>query len=208
MKGEARHWLKTIGVALLLWALVMGLLWLAVGPRTAHALGNDRYDADIRAASQQWLPGHDWLRYRALLWQESRLDPDARSPAGAEGIAQFMPGTWATVAKAIGAGGLSPRMARPAIDAGAYYLHSRLRIWTEPRPRLERRRLAEACYNAGAGHIVNAQRQCRSYGVLECRDWGQIKLFLPAVTGRHAAETMSYVASIEHWHRLFQASYR
>ncbi|MAW84930.1 MAG: lytic transglycosylase [Phyllobacteriaceae bacterium] len=28
-----------------------------------------------------------------LIWKESRFDPDAVSPAGAEGIAQFMPGT-------------------------------------------------------------------------------------------------------------------
>jgi membrane-bound lytic murein transglycosylase F len=96
-------------------------------------------------------------------------------------------------------------MARPAIDAGAWYLSSRMRIWTEPRPAIERRRLGEACYNAGCGHIINAQRLCRSYGVLDCRDWHQIGLFLPAVTGRHAAETLSYVASIEHWQQAMRS---
>src|ERR1700740_2587741 len=31
-----------------------------------------------------------------LIWQESRFDPSAVSPAGAQGIAQFMPATAAT----------------------------------------------------------------------------------------------------------------
>jgi len=31
--------------------------------------------------------------FARLIWKESRFDPDALSPAGAEGIAQFMPGT-------------------------------------------------------------------------------------------------------------------
>lgn len=172
----------------------------------AEAVGHTRYDADIRAASHRHLPGHDWVRYRALLWQESRLNPDARSPVGAEGIAQFMPGTWETASRAIGAGGVSPRMVRPAIDAGAWYLAGRKRIWTEPRPPLEQRRLGEASYNAGAGNIIQAQRRCRAYGLLQCRYWSEIKLFLPAITGRHAAETMSYVASIEEWTRRMRAA--
>lgn len=190
-------------IAALLVALVLALATCA---DAAHALGHTRYDADIRAASQRHLPGQDWVRYRALLWQESRLNPDAESPVGATGIAQFMPGTWQTASRAIGAGGASPRMVRPAIDAGAWYLASRARIWTEPRPVIERRRLGEACYNAGCGHIIEAQRRCRAYGVLGCRDWTEIKLFLPSVTGRHAAETMSYVASIEEWQRRMHAA--
>lgn len=32
----------------------------------------------------------------AQLYQESGFNPDAKSPAAAQGIAQFIPGTWAT----------------------------------------------------------------------------------------------------------------
>jgi len=51
---------------------------------------NDYID---RAATRTGVP-RDLLR--ALLWQESGFDPTISSPAGAVGIAQFMPTTWAT----------------------------------------------------------------------------------------------------------------
>ena len=55
----------------------------------------DNYRADICSAievfSAHWnLPVGYFAR---LIWQESRFDPGALSPAGAQGIAQFMPAT-------------------------------------------------------------------------------------------------------------------
>ena len=46
-----------------------------------------------RAAADNALPEEFFTR---LIWQESRFDPGAVSPAGAQGIAQFMPQTAAT----------------------------------------------------------------------------------------------------------------
>lgn len=176
---------------------------LLAGP--AWALGTDIYDDRIYQANETWLPGQDWIRYRALLYQESRLQPDALSPVGAEGIAQFMPGTWGDVTKAMGMGAVSPRSASLAIEAGAFYLAGRMRFWTEPRPLLETRRLGEACYNAGCGNILSAQRVCRAspcHG--DCRYWSEIEVHLPQVTGRHADETRQYVERIEHWQRVMR----
>lgn len=65
------------------------------------------------AASRAGIDPHFFTR---LLWQESRFEPAARSPVGAQGIAQFMPGTAAMV-------GLDdPWNPAKAIDASARYL--------------------------------------------------------------------------------------
>lgn len=65
------------------------------------------------AATRAGVDPHFFAR---LLWQESRFEPAARSPVGAQGIAQFMPGTAAMV-------GLDdPWNPAKAIDASARYL--------------------------------------------------------------------------------------
>ena len=50
-----------------------------------------RADATSSAGN---VPGTDPPLLAAQLYQESGFDPTAVSPAGAIGIAQFMPGTW------------------------------------------------------------------------------------------------------------------
>ena len=66
--------------------------------------------------------------------------------------------------------------------------------WSSPRPQLERHRLAQSSYNAGAGNIIKAQSLCGG-----ARDWADIAPCLPRVTGRHAAETIGYVDAIAKW---------
>lgn len=185
--------------------LVVGLCLLAIaaggaGIPEAHALGTTRYDPCIRQAVAEWWPaGPDWLWWRAQLYQESRLEPDAVSPAGATGLAQFMPATWSDIAPALGYGTLPPTAACPAARAGAYYMARLHRFWSSPRPHMERHRLAQASYNAGAGSILAAQRRCNG-----ARDWHEIRECLPAVTGRHARETLTYVERIARWRKLME----
>lgn len=52
----------------------------------------DRYDSLIRYYAE--LNNLDWLLLKAQIKAESNFDPDARSKAGAVGLAQFMPLTW------------------------------------------------------------------------------------------------------------------
>src|SRR3972149_148459 len=109
------------------------LTLLLIGPLNAASLYPDRYDRDISQAAERYLPGVDWRLLKAQYDQESRLNPEAVSPVGAAGIAQFMPGTWAEVSRQIGAGQISPHMAEPAIEAGAYYMAQLRKSWSAPR---------------------------------------------------------------------------
>ncbi|TIM21263.1 MAG: lytic transglycosylase domain-containing protein, partial [Mesorhizobium sp.] len=75
--------------------LLCGLGWVtavqADPPRPAKQRLLDRVCNLIEAhADQNGLPKDFFAR---LIWKESRFDPSAVSPVGAEGIAQFMPGT-------------------------------------------------------------------------------------------------------------------
>jgi hypothetical protein len=76
-----------------------------------------------------------------LIWTESRFDALAVSPKGAQGIAQFMPGTAATVGLA------DPFDPGPAIAAAARHLAGL-------RAAFGNLGLAAAAYNAGAARVA------------------------------------------------------
>ena len=138
----------------------------------------------------------DWYWWKAQLYQESLLDPHAISPAGAEGIAQFMPATWAEITQRLGYGTISRRDAKLAIELGAYYMARLSRGWSFPRPVMDRHYLAVASYNAGFGSLLAAQRLCG--GALL---YSEIVACLPSITGRYSMETITYVQRIKRWRR-------
>lgn len=98
-------------------------------------------------AQAQGLPKDFFAR---LIWKESRFDEKAVSPAGAEGIAQFMPGT----AKIVGLADAFDM--NQAIPASARHLADLKRS-------LGNLGLAAAAYNAGEGRV---DRWLRSGGFL------------------------------------------
>jgi hypothetical protein len=98
----------------------------------------ERYAAPIAAAAQRWNVSAALLA--AQLYAESGFNPYAVSPAGAQGIAQFMPGT----ARSLGLD--DPFDARRAIDAQGHLMRDLLRqLGSVP--------LALAAYNAGPGAV-------------------------------------------------------
>lgn len=98
------------------------------------------YAAAIRRAARKHGVNPELLL--AQLQAESGLNPNARSPAGAQGIAQFMPGT----AKGYGVN-LNDGRARDDIDGAARHMRDLLkRYGGDPRKAL-------AAYNAGAGAV-------------------------------------------------------
>lgn len=157
------------------------------------------YDSEIDAATSRcWRDFPYPLAWKAQLYQESHLNPDAVSPVGARGIAQFMPATWAQEMKALGWNNVTPHSAPHAILAGACYMAKLRRAWRSDRPVWDRQWLAQASYNAGMGNLIKAQRKCG--GVAR---YDAIAKCLPQVTGRNSKETLDYIERIARiWARM------
>jgi hypothetical protein len=97
-----------------------------------------KYAPMIARAAQRWSVGANLLA--AQIYAESGFNPFARSPVGALGIAQFMPGT----ARAYRL--RNPFDPEQAIDAQAHLMHDLLRQFASVP-------LALAAYNAGPGAV-------------------------------------------------------
>jgi soluble lytic murein transglycosylase-like protein len=158
-----------------------------------------KWDWDFRQSAKAWMPGVDWQILKAQCFQESRLIPTAVSPVGAQGLCQFMPGTWRDVEKQLKfppeASAFAPDL---SIEAAAYYMGKLRRMWSAPRPDKDRHSLALASYNAGAGHLINAQKRCGGPNLYQ-----DIAKCLPDITGHHSKETLTYVERIwRYWKRM------
>ncbi len=120
----------------------------------------------IETAAETWRLPPGYLA--RLIWKESRFDPNAVSPKGASGIAQFMPGT------ARMRGLEDPFDPRSAIPASAHYL-------SDLRDQFGNLGLAAAAYNAGPNRVRN-WRGGRGGLPYETRD------FVRTITGVEAVE--------------------
>ncbi|WP_292378681.1 lytic transglycosylase domain-containing protein, partial [Mesorhizobium sp.] len=128
-----------------LWATLIflcGMAWSTLAqadpPQSAKQRLIDKVCNLIQAnADQNALPRDFFAR---LIWKESRFDPNAVSPVGAEGIAQFMPGT----AKMRGLADSFD--INQAIPASARYL-------AEMKTSYGNLGLAAAAYNAGESRV-------------------------------------------------------
>ena len=183
-------------IVLLLFLLVVVTAPAEAGMRDARCEARgitSAYDFEIRTAARRYLP-RPYKRHACLLksqyYVESKLNPTAVSSVGAAGIAQIMPGTFREIERRDRIKG-SAFHARTSIRAGAAYLARQIDVWSAPRSAECRIELAWASYNAGAGNIVQAQRES---GGKRC--WDGIGPSLHKVTGRHAAETLGYISRI------------
>jgi hypothetical protein len=83
----------------------------------------------------------------AVIWVESRFQPEAKSPAGARGLMQLMPATAAELARFMGKHRAAPYDPEFNVAAGSLYLKKLLDKYHGDV------RLALAAYHAGAGNV-------------------------------------------------------
>jgi soluble lytic murein transglycosylase-like protein len=179
--------IKQIVLALFVLSLVS---CLAPAPAFAVSPIPNKYDRSFRNWTALYMPGRDWKLLKAQCWQESRFKDNAVSPVGAQGLCQFMPGTWRDVESQIKFKG-SPFDSALNIQFAAYYMSRQRKFWSKVPVVLEMEKMAVASYNAGAGNIDKAWKLCERKP-----KWDKITPCLPSVTGRHSKETTDYVKRI------------
>ena len=151
----------------------------------------DTFDDILKESAARYLPEYHWLWWKSQVYQESLLNPMAVSHAGAQGLAQIMPGTWAEQTRIMGINA-SPFNPRANVHVGAAYMRRMLRVWKAERPADDRLRWGQGAYNCGAGCILRAQKKA-NHSTL----WVDVAPFVPH-------ETREYVARIERWHGEMQ----
>lgn len=115
--------------------------------------------------------GFDWRLIVAQMYQESHLDPQARSMAGAAGLMQLTPAIVEDYEI------LDPSDPAQNVEAGVAYLKSLHDIFDEAMG-VDRLKIALASYNIGLGHVYDAREIARQKG-LDPNRWDSLARTLP-----------------------------
>ncbi|MEM6928210.1 MAG: transporter substrate-binding domain-containing protein [Myxococcota bacterium] len=150
--------------------------------------------------------GFDWRLIVAQMYQESHFEPDATSWAGARGLLQLMPRTAGEL------GVTDPTDPEQAIRGGVTYLGLMRDRFGNDLTVADRNWFALASYNAGYGHVVDAQRLARRQGWDPGRWFGNVeRAMLLLMEPKHARRARhGYVRGTEpvHYVRTIRDRYR
>lgn len=122
----------------------------------------DLFDGLITMYARRFFP-EEWAResapllIKAQIWQESRFNPHAQSPSGAQGLMQLMPGT----AREMRLDTHEVFDPEKNIEAGVGYDRIQYERFPEIPDRDERLRFMLAAYNCGRGYVNQALRLAR-----------------------------------------------
>ena len=115
------------------------------------------YDATFKKAAEK--SGWDWRLIAALAYQESKFNPNALSFGGAYGMMQFMPNTGPTY------GVFPDSPPEVQIMGGGRKLAADEKYWHKILDSFQRKKFSIASYNAGRGHVLDAQRLAKKHGL-------------------------------------------
>lgn len=170
---------------------------MAARPRQGHL---SPYDPLVKKYSAQY--DLDWRLMTAQMYQESQFDPKARSWVGAQGLFQVMPQT----ARELGVGDVT--VPEHGIHAGIKYMHQLIKQFPMDVKIKDRIRFSQASYNAGRGHVLDAQRLAGEMKLNPERWFGNVEKAMLLLSkpqyarrARHGycrgAEPVAYVSKIQ-----------
>ena len=131
----------------------------------------------------------DWVLMSAQGYQESKLDQNVKSRAGAIGIMQLLPATGAQM----NVGDI--RQAEANIDAGIKYLRLMIDSYyaREPMTDMDRVLFTFASYNAGPGRVAQLRQEAKRRGLNPNVWFGNVEYVAADKVG---PETVTYVSNI------------
>lgn len=147
-----------------------------------------------QAAAEQWGVQASPARLAAQIHQESAWRPDAKSHAGAMGMAQFMPGTAKWIAERFPnqLGGYDPWDPRQAIRAAAIYdafLFERIRPMAGGElSDCSRWAFTMRAYNGGEGWVRRERALAQAAGA-DANDWLVVERFRARAVWAHRENT-------------------
>ena len=152
-----------------------------------------QFDNHFRKYAKRYFgPGFDWRWFKSQGIAESGLDPDAKSPAGALGVMQIMPDTYAEI-RAQNPHFPETDEPRWNIAAGIYYDRVLYDKWHTPPTEDERLLFAFGSYNAGYKRIHKAfQRVTGSK-----RTWKTVAHYVPPPTKHYVNKIQELMAAAE-----------
>jgi len=187
------------GLLALIFAFV-ALAVVAAQPRPAQVqpagpIDYERFDTHFQKYTDRYFGKDvDWRFFKAQAIVESNMRPTVVSNAGARGIMQLTPPTFADIKKRNKEFGdiLEPEW---NIAAGIYYAHQQWMYWENEADKKFRRQFMLGSYNAGRGTLVRAQKMAAIEKLNE-RRWPTIEKIAPRVPNWRYKETLAYVTSV------------
>ncbi|AWF65206.1 transglycosylase SLT domain-containing protein [Pseudomonas aeruginosa] len=149
----------------------------------------------MRSAHAEWGLSAPIATFAAQVHQESRWRADARSPVGAQGLAQFMPGTAEWIA------GLYPGALgtnQPFIQAGhcaRWYLRPLLYDRNQASSECDRWAFVLSAYNGGQGWVNRDRRLASASGADQLAWFDSVERFNAGRSAANFRENRNYRAS-------------
>jgi soluble lytic murein transglycosylase-like protein len=127
--------------------------------------------------------GLDWRLVAAVIYEESRFEPDSVSAAGAYGLMQVRP------IAALDVGEPTFREPEANIRTGVHYLQRLEHEYPTGRER-DRQALMLAAYNMGIAHVQDAQALARRFGYDPLRWDGAMDVMVSLLEEPHVSEQL------------------